>query len=151
MSDKPTWVGLFGSDPDMGKGHEPECESPSPAGHCIECDQLRAAYQRGREDATKAVEAVAEPFFLTRFNPIDEDAWAVFVNMLAAARGDVADKTDKNTGGHGGLVSRENVSPSSVATTYNIDDPEAVVNVIRAAVVNVRQASNVNVRGDGEQ
>lgn len=47
-------------------------------------------YQRGREEAAKNVEAVAEPFFLTRFNPIDEDAWAVFVNILATARGDGA-------------------------------------------------------------
>ena len=56
------------------------------------CGFCHEAYLRGREDAAKAVEAVAEPFFLTRFNPIDEDDWAVFVNMLAAAREDGTDE-----------------------------------------------------------
>lgn len=65
--------------------HEPECISYD-GGHVCVCDIIRSAYQRGREDATKAVEAVAEPFFLSRFNPIDEDAWSAFVDILAAAR-----------------------------------------------------------------
>lgn len=35
--------------------HEPECESPDPADKCIDCDIIRAAYKRGREDAARNI------------------------------------------------------------------------------------------------
>ena len=84
MSEKPTWVGLFGSDPDFGKGHEPECNHGY--GDCC-CEAIRDAYQRGREDASNAALAA----FMDCYGEVDATRMqivaAALLDMPAAARG----------------------------------------------------------------
>ena len=54
--------------------HEPECPLAIPivaTSHCQFCIAIRAAYQRGREDAAKAVEALHFPIDLETVYGID--------------------------------------------------------------------------------
>ena len=51
--------------------HEPECISYD-GGHVCVCDIIRAAYQRGREDAAKAVGELCSS------NKKDENGWYLF-------------------------------------------------------------------------
>ena len=65
--------------------HEPECPTGKDWYEMCECESLRSAYQRGREDAAKAVEIVIrQQLGYGKTEWIDDEDY----EFIAAARGD---------------------------------------------------------------
>lgn len=65
--------------------HEPECPTGKDWYEMCECESLRSAYRRGREDAAKAVEIVIrQQLGYGKTEWIDDEDY----EFVAAARGD---------------------------------------------------------------
>lgn len=65
--------------------HEPECPTGKDWYEMCECETLRSAYQRGREDAAKAVETALNDYMY------GEECGPPEFRLIAAARGDGAE------------------------------------------------------------
>lgn len=60
--------------------HEPECPTGIDWYEMCECESLRSAYQRGREDAAKAIESVIP--YLNSLNMPTTPAWTLWESQL---------------------------------------------------------------------